>query len=318
MNSPLITIVIPVKNRAELLPRTLRSITAQKLRPLRVIAVDNGSTDSSWEILEKWSNDAADAGIDVTLLREEKPGASAARNRGLKEVTSPYVMFFDSDDEMLPGHTQRLAECIAANPEAQLIGFDIAERDEDGWTTPKSVNDSDLLRGHILHATFATQRYVAKTGLVRNSGGWNEELLQWDDLELGVRLLVNADSAIVFHGDAGVIVHPSEDSISAIGYAAGAACFEKAIEEMETTLRARGKEDYLIWTDTKRMVLGALCRREGNKTAAQKIEEKALNRHKKWKSRLKLSLAGASVRISGRGGCSIAKLLFSRRADEQA
>lgn len=315
MDSPLITIVLPVKNRADIVPRTLRSITAQKLRPLRVIAVDNGSTDSTWEILEKWSKEAADAGIKVTLLREEKPGASAARNRGLKEVTSPYVMFFDSDDEMLPGHTQRLAECIAANPEAQLIGFDIAEMDNDGWTTLKSVNDSDLLRGHILHATFATQRYVAKTGLVRNCGGWNEELLQWDDLELGVRLLVNADSAMVFHGDAGVIVHPSEDSISAAGYAARADTLEKAIEEMETTLRARGKEDYLVWTDTKRMILGALCRREGGNAAAKRIEAKALQRHKGWKRRVKLRLAGASVRLFARGGCAIATLLFSQRAN---
>ncbi|MDE5837351.1 MAG: glycosyltransferase family 2 protein, partial [Paramuribaculum sp.] len=122
-NSELITIVLPVRNRAELLPRTLRSIAAQSLRPLKVIAVDNGSTDSTAEILSKWAQEVAPSGIDVTVLSEEKPGASAARNRGLAEVTTPYVMFFDSDDEMLQGHLERLIVGIKNHPHTELFGW---------------------------------------------------------------------------------------------------------------------------------------------------------------------------------------------------
>lgn len=316
-NSELITIVLPVRNRAELLPRTLRSIAAQSLRPLKVIAVDNGSTDSTAEILNKWAQEVAPSGIKVTVLSEEKPGASAARNRGLAEVTTPYVMFFDSDDEMLPGHTQRLAECVAANPTAEAIAFDIAIRDDDGWTEIKSVNDSDILRGHILHGTFATQRFVAKTDFVKAAGGWNEELPRWNDLELGTRLLTSAENPMVFHSDPGVIVHPSDDSITAAGYAANAAELEEAIEEMERTLKENGKEDYLVWTDVRRMILAAFCRREGERESARRIMTKTLKRRNGWKRRFKLRVISAVVRLTGKGGSSLAEMLFATKPREQ-
>lgn len=306
----MITIILPVKNRAHLLPRTLRSIAAQKLRPLKVVAVDNGSTDSSLEILTKWAEEIAPTGIEVTVVSENKQGASAARNRGLAEVTTPYVMFFDSDDEMLPGHTLRLADCINANPQAEIIGFDIAIRDNDGWTDIKSVNDSDLLRGHIFHSSFSTQRFIAKTDFIKTAGGWNETLPCWNDLEFGARLLANAKHPMIFHGDPGVIVHPSEDSLSAAGYGARAGELDKAITATEDTLRAAGKEEYLVWTDAKRMILGTLCRRDGYSTEAKEISAKSLNRTKGWKRRLKLHLIASTVRLTGNGGALIAELLF--------
>ena len=314
---PLITIVLPIKNRADLLPRTLRSIAAQTLRPLKVIAVDNASTDSTYEILAKWAEEVTPTGIEVMVLKEEKPGASAARNRGLREVTTPYVMFFDSDDEMLSGHTQRLAECIAANPDAEIIGFDIAIRDDDGWTDIKSVNDSDLLRGHILHASFATQRYIAKTDFVKAAGGWNEDLPRWNDLELGTRLIACAESPMIFHGDAGVIVHPSDKSISGSGFAVDAVMLDKAIDEMESALLNNGKEEYLVWTDIKRMILAGLCRREGDCESARTIETKTLKRRNGWKRRFKLRLVGTVVRWSGKGGCLLAEMLFSTKPQER-
>ena len=315
--APLITIVLPVRNRAQLLPRTLRSIASQTLRPLKVIAVDNGSTDSTAEILGKWAQDVAPAGIEVTIVSEEKPGASAARNRGLAEVTTPYVMFFDSDDEMLPGHTQRLAECIAANPDAEIIGFDIAIRDDDGWTDIKSVNDSDLLRGHILHGSFSTQRYVAKTDFVRAAGGWDEELPRWNDLELGTRLLASAQNPLIFHGDAGVIVHPSADSISCSGFAKDAEILGKVLDKMESVLVSSSKEEYLVWTDARSMILAALWRREGDSESARRIETKTLKRRNGWKRRLKLRAIGAMVRLSGKGGCLLAEIFFSTKPQEQ-
>ena len=81
---PLLTIVVPVRNRQDVVGRTLRSIAAQTLRPLKVILVDNASTDSTLQILRKWADSAADSAIDVKILSETTPGASAARNRGLQ------------------------------------------------------------------------------------------------------------------------------------------------------------------------------------------------------------------------------------------
>ena len=81
MHSP-VTIVIPVYNRAHTIARTLRSIDAQTLRPARVILVDNNSSDSSVDAMRAW----ADGKDYVTLLSQPRPGACAARNRGLDHV----------------------------------------------------------------------------------------------------------------------------------------------------------------------------------------------------------------------------------------
>lgn len=305
-----LTIVIPVKDRAHTLPRTLRSVAEQTLRPLDVVIVDNGSGDDSAGLAAAWCDAVAPLGIRATLLHEPTPGAAAARNRGLAAVTTPYVMFFDSDDMMLPGHTRRIADFFAANPTVDLLGFDIACRDSDGWTTYKAVADTNLMRGHILHSSFATQRFAAATELVRAAGGWNEELAAWDDLELGVRLLLNSASTAMVHGDSGVIVYHTEDSITAAGYAANLRSMELAVEEMERSLRARGREEDLAWTAAKRMVLGAMLRREGAAGDARRIEAPALAAAKTFRKKLTLRLAGASVRITGRGGCAIATMLM--------
>ena len=65
MGDSKLTIVIPVKNRAEIFERTLRSVAAQKLRPLKVVIVDNGSTDSTAETARKWCDAVAATGIDA-------------------------------------------------------------------------------------------------------------------------------------------------------------------------------------------------------------------------------------------------------------
>lgn len=317
MEDSKLTIVIPVKNRAGVLERTLRSVQSQTLRPQNVVVVDNGSADATAEVAAKWCEAVAASGINATLLSEPTPGASAARNRGLAAVTTPYVLFFDSDDEMLPGHTRRIIDCFEANPDADLIGFDAMELDPDGWTTQLSVTDSNLMRAHILHGAFSTQRFAATADLVRRAGGWNETLSRWNDLELGVRLLINSRCTVMIHGDAGVVIHPQEDSITAAGFAASARSCEAAVEAIEASLRSAGREDDFEWTDTKRMVLGALCRREGAEDDARRIEAAALARAATFKKKIILRLVGLSVRATGHGGCAIATALLGKPSGER-
>ena len=101
MTSP-ITIVVPVYNREYLLQRTLDSIACQSVAPAKIVLVDNASSDSSLEMMHRWAEKITSCEVKVCV--ETKKGAAAARNRGLREVDSDFVMFFDSDDVMLPGH----------------------------------------------------------------------------------------------------------------------------------------------------------------------------------------------------------------------
>ncbi len=179
-----LTIVIPVHNRAHIVRRTLASVEAQTLRPLRVVLVDNASTDNSLEILRSWAK--APHGLDVTVVEECRPGSTAARNRGLEEVKTEWTMFFDSDDTMRPNHCERALSC---SDDADMVGWNVCMHMPYGRTSIKRFYCGDAQFHSLFHGSTATQRYMARTSLFRRAGLWNEEIKYWDDIELGARLL---------------------------------------------------------------------------------------------------------------------------------
>lgn len=89
-----ISIIIPCYNVAEYLPQCLDSIFNQTYKNIEIICVNDGSTDNTLDILNKYKlNDNR-----VVVVDQENSGASAARNHGLNYVTGDYIMFVDSDD----------------------------------------------------------------------------------------------------------------------------------------------------------------------------------------------------------------------------
>lgn len=93
-NYPLVSIVVPIYNTECFLDRCLKSITGQTCTDLEIILVDDGSTDTSSDIAERYeSKDKR-----VRLIKQANRGASSARNTGLDSSHGDYVMFVDSDD----------------------------------------------------------------------------------------------------------------------------------------------------------------------------------------------------------------------------
>ncbi len=83
-------VIIPCWNQGQLLQAALASIAAQTLRPTQVVVVDDGSTDQTVDV--------AYAHPGVTLIRQQRSGAAAARNAGLHQVDADLVAFLDADD----------------------------------------------------------------------------------------------------------------------------------------------------------------------------------------------------------------------------
>ena len=91
---PKVSVIIPVYNTEKYLRQCLDSVIHQSLREIEIICVDDGSTDSSARILEKYR--AEDARIK--MIHQGNAGLSAARNTGLRAARGEYVYFIDSDD----------------------------------------------------------------------------------------------------------------------------------------------------------------------------------------------------------------------------
>ena len=121
MDKVKISIVIPVYNAEKYLDACLSSILKQEMHSYEVILVDDGSTDSSPLICERYS------ATDSRFRTVHKPngGVSSARNAGISLAQGEYVMFVDSDDSLVPDALSVLSSLTAERPDIVVGGFNI-------------------------------------------------------------------------------------------------------------------------------------------------------------------------------------------------
>lgn len=121
MRSIELSFIIPVFNVAALLDRCLSTVVAQDLRrgAYEVILVDDGSTDESLAVAERWR----DAYPEVQVVAQPNRGPSAARNAGLDLATGSYVWFIDSDDFVARGCAPTLLRHAVAL-DLDVLAFD--------------------------------------------------------------------------------------------------------------------------------------------------------------------------------------------------
>ncbi len=287
----MISVVIPVRNRAGLVKRTLDSIDAQTLKPDAIILVDNGSTDSTAEVLRSW----AAGRPEVKVISEPAPGAPAARNAGLALVETPYVMFFDSDDEMPPGHIQEVTAALQGAGLPDILEFPSEFIKADGRRKTSPLRTGDSLKNQIFHSTLATQRYCAKTDLVRRVGAWDTELPAWNDLELGVRLLAAKPRLVQTRLSQPVRIHLHSDSITGADFSSKAGQWELALDHCERDLDALPR--YKAFINYRRAILAGKYMSEGHPELARGLVSG------RW-----MKLIAAYVARGGRGVAQLAKV----------
>lgn len=296
----MLTVVIPVYNRQDTLPRLLASLEAQTRKPESIIFVDNASADASLSILHAWVSSHPGA----TVITEPTPGASAARNAGLALVSTPWVMFFDSDDEMLPTHIADFCTAIEKRPDADIVGRSMLVHNLDGSERRLWFTDRRPLFSHIFRTILATQRYAVRTELVRRAGAWRTDLSIWLDWELGIRLLLLSPRVASVPGGISVIAYQTEKSITGLTCSSRAGDIEKTIASVRPLMTAQKHQD---WLDARSMILAAQYAREGDTRAAGRLKKEIL---KNTRSPLRQRIIYAHNRIFGRLTFPLVSLLF--------
>lgn len=107
-NLPLLTIIVPVYNILEYLPRCVRSITSQTYQNLEILLVDDGSTDGTGQLCDELAKEDE----RIRVLHKENGGSSSARNLAIEQAKGEYLGFVDSDDYIEPDMYERLYEGI--------------------------------------------------------------------------------------------------------------------------------------------------------------------------------------------------------------
>jgi glycosyltransferase involved in cell wall biosynthesis len=206
VTAPDVTVVIPTRDRWPLLSRTaLRSALGQRHVEHEVVVVDDGSVDGTAERL----HEVADPRLRV--VRHDRPlGVSRARNAGIAAARGEWVAFLDDDDLWAPDKLR--------------IQLDVARESGSDFVYAGAVWVDDQLRflyGHeppdpltLAHAVLrwnvvwgGCSNVVARSEVVREVGGFDEELIQLGDWDLWIRLALAARAARVEDVLVGVVVH---------------------------------------------------------------------------------------------------------------
>jgi len=197
----LFSVIIPVYNRAHCVTEALDSVKAQTWRPIEVIVVEDGSTDDSLAVVQKWAaNNQEPETLVVKIIAQANAGACVARNRGLEAASGDWIQFLDSDDLLQPHRLKTLA-AIFENEEADFIhtgfeGFD----PETGKVTETRYGrlKNTLIEQAAMGVHWPiTAREAFTADLLRSCEPWRGDMVCFQDREYVDRVLLVAKKPIV-------------------------------------------------------------------------------------------------------------------------
>ena len=186
----LLSVIVPVYNRENFLPRCLESLVKQTMESIEILVVDDGSTDASLSIIEQFQKKYPGK---IRLFCQEHEGVSAARNRGMKESAGLYITFVDSDDYVVSTRCERQLEKFREDPKLGMVGSYEAEfvDDIDNVISIHRVpSENDEIerfmhrRCSVLHPTV-----MYKKSAVLKSGNYQSVLL-YEDYDLFARMVL--------------------------------------------------------------------------------------------------------------------------------
>ncbi len=189
-----ISVAIPARNAAPWIGETLDSVLGQTRPPDEVVVVENGSTDGTDKVLERYAG-------RIKVVQMQPRGAAAAYNRGFIEASGDYVAMCPADDVWRPDKLERQAAALTAHPEVDVIFGHARHFGADTSEYKRPPGEGVLDREALLHAMYVENLIPAPTSLIRRSlferlGRFREDMLV-EDYEFWMRAL--RDGATFFY-----------------------------------------------------------------------------------------------------------------------
>ena len=197
--APLVSVIVPVRNGERLVGRSLASAVAQTYRHIEIVAVDDGSTDRTVDLIEE----AATKEKRIRLFRRPHSGVSAARNFGISQARGDFIAPLDADDLWHPEKIARQVAAMHASPKIGLVYCWAVEIDEDDFII-SAVRNGSTARGNVLTEMVAKAGIIPSGGnpLIRRSyfeavGGYDTNLRYAEDWKFYLLLAEICEFAVV-------------------------------------------------------------------------------------------------------------------------
>ena len=193
----MISVIVPIYNAENTVENCICSILHQTYEDFELILIDDGSSDASGEICDRYQRDDR----RVKCLHIDNGGVSNARNTGLEHSAGEYIAFVDADDEIVvEGFMNALA--AVAKSKADICYFDFEYQDDNGefhiFPMPKETHNTIMSAKQYLNEFYTCWfngpvRNLYRTDFLKATGIRFVEGLRWEDCDWTVKVYAQAD-----------------------------------------------------------------------------------------------------------------------------
>lgn len=195
MNTPLVTVFMPVYNSEQYIKESLDSIINQTYQNLEILLVDDGSTDRSVEIIKSYKDER------IRLIQNRKNrGIPYTRNVGLKEASGEYIAIMDSDDIAVPNRIERQVQYLETNKKIDAIGSfyikfggKFEKRVQSRFTAPEEIKAMLLFYNPIANPSVT----LRKSTLLKNNLTYHLDFFVAQDYQMWAQLIKVGNIAIL-------------------------------------------------------------------------------------------------------------------------
>jgi glycosyltransferase involved in cell wall biosynthesis len=187
--APLVSVIIPAFNPAGMIEQALRSVQTQTINNFEVIVVDDGSTDDTAAITQRF----CDGDSRFFLVEQPHGGLSAARNTAIARARGEFIAFLDADDVWLPEKLARQIELFREDPRTNLAFTNFYFWDGERDLRLMYQDDQPLPEGNAIRQLILSDVYGLPTVMVRHEtlraiGLFDPNLLYTSDWDLWLRI----------------------------------------------------------------------------------------------------------------------------------
>ncbi len=188
MVRPSVSVVIPTYNAEKYISEAMRSVLGQTFKDFELIIVDDGSTDNTLRIVDRYCR--ADERI-VVLKNEENLKLARTLNRGIEAARGKYVARMDADDISLPNRLEKQVDFMEKNPEVGIVGGAMEIVDEEGRKRRERrywIKDEEIRKRIFLFSPFCHPAVMMRKSVLEKSGLYDPHYNPAEDYEFYFRV----------------------------------------------------------------------------------------------------------------------------------
>jgi glycosyltransferase involved in cell wall biosynthesis len=265
MSAPTFSVIIPVFNRAKVLPAAIQSVLAQTCPDFEIVVVDDGSHDDPESALKQFSD------ARIHFVRQENSGGGVARNTAIDAARGRFIAPLDSDDVFLPHHLERMKKLLDGTSNIAGYARILVDRGEGRMfmKPPRAIRESEDMgeyllcdRGFVPTITVVVEREMAKK--VR----YHETIRAAEDTDFAIRLALAGCKFVMLEEPGAIWKDLADPNRTSAGNRT--LRFGRWLEEMKPVMTRRA------WRGAYGWAYARMAAREGRKGKALMLYLRAL------------------------------------------